>query len=169
MARPDQSRRDRRRRGEAAPPAKIFEKTDAQSAFLRISMVLLGILQPGAGGILALHLLCPLGALLQLDREALNVLVLGGFLWGCHRGNCLFFGGLSPGRGALWPFLGCGALLFLGILGAVLCGAVPALRNGRLFLCALAAVAWGLFGVMWHKKEIGRERNDHDGSPGGNP
>lgn len=162
MARLDQPRCVRRRHGRAAPSAgmNISGKAYAQGAFLRAAMVLLGILQPGAGGILALHLLRPLGALLQLDGETLNFLVLGGFLWGCHRGNCLFLGGLSraaafPGQGAAGAFLGCGGLLFLGSLGVGLYIAVPALRDGRRLLCALAAVAWGLFGVMWHKK---RER-----------
>ena len=123
----------------------------------RMFMVLLGFLQPGAGGILVLHLI---GALGKLDGETMAFLVVGGFLWGCHRGNCMFlsiFSGTEsmafPGQGFPGGAASNAGLAILGCLGAMLYGAVPQFRDFRKLLSALAAVAWGLFGVIWHQRK----------------
>lgn len=141
---------------------------------MRLLMALLGFLQPGAGGILALHLLMALGG---ADEETLNFLVVGGFLWGCHRGNCAFLGVFSRTETVAFPgqdFPGAAAsnagIAMLGCMGAVAYGVIPQFRDARRLPCALAALLWGLFGVLWHgmarserqhrRKRNGREKSD---------
>ena len=108
----------------------------------------------GGRGILVLHLL---GPLLLPDGESVGFLVVGGFLWGCHRSNCMFLSrfpteapGAFPGQGFPGAMQGSAGLIMLGCLGAVLCGAIPSAREPRRLLCALAALVWGLFGIFWH-------------------
>lgn len=120
----------------------------------RLFLVLLSLLQPVAGGILVLHLL---GPLLLPDGESVGFLVVGGFLWGCHRSNCMFLSrfpteapGAFPGQGFPGAMQGSAGLIMLGCLGAVLYGVIPSAREPRRLLCALAALVWGLFGIFWH-------------------
>lgn len=144
-----------RHSGDVQPPKADGSGMAGKTYFgKRMLMVLLGFLQPGAGGILVLHLL---GALGKLDGETMGFLVVGGFLWGCHRSNCLFLSVFSKTESMAFPgqsFFGGTAsnagLAILGCLGSVLYGAVSQFRDSRKLLCALAAVAWGLFGVLWH-------------------
>lgn len=151
MSRLDKPRCVRTRHGGGVRPPR---RSGRRGPLKRLFLMLLSLLQPGAGGILALHLL---GPLLRPDGQSMGFLVVGGFLWGCHRSNCMFLSRFPteapaafPGQGFPGAMQGSAGLAMLGCLGAVLYGADPSARESRRLLCALAALVWGLFGIFWH-------------------